>query len=321
MILLDVNMPDIDGFETAALIRQHKSRRTRRSSSSPRTPTRCRRAQGYSLGAVDYILSPVVPEVLRSKVKVFVELYQMQQRSAQAEERVALRGRGARAPPRRRRGARTSSPTRAASSAPRSTSSEGMRRLLELLVPHVWPTSRALVTVENEAGDARAALARGRRPMYVPGAAAGRAAARAARARNAELRCSSRRGALGEARCCAIRCASGERIVGALALGYAPGRAHAARPGDMLEELVGRAAIALENARLYRSLKREIARSREAEEELQDANRRKDEFLAMLAHELRNPLAPIRNAVELMRRIGADRRRRSAWRATSSTAR
>src|SRR5262249_21675923 len=48
-------------------------------------------AQGYSLGAVDYILSPVIPDVLRSKVKVFVEFYRMQQRArALAEERVAL---------------------------------------------------------------------------------------------------------------------------------------------------------------------------------------------------------------------------------------
>src|SRR5205085_9390746 len=44
-------------------------------------------------------------------------------------------------------------------------------------------------------------------------------------------------------------------------------------------------------------------------EELQDANRRKDEFLAMLSHELRNPLAPIRNAVELMRRVGSTEQR------------
>jgi CheY-like chemotaxis protein len=70
-----------------------------------------------------------------------------------------------------------------------------------------------------------------------------------------------------------------------------------------LQELVSRAAIALDNARLYSSLQRENVRSREAEESLQDANRRKDEFLAMLSHELRNPHAPIRNAVEVMRRV------------------
>ena len=80
----------------------------------------------------------------------------------------------------------------------------------------------------------------------------------------------------------------------------------------MLDELASRAGMALENARLYWSLKREIARTREAEEKLLDASRRKDEFLAMLSHELRNPLAPIRNAVELVRRI-APSDSRIAW--------
>jgi CheY-like chemotaxis protein len=74
-ILLDVNMPDIDGFETAKLIRQYKR--------SARTPIifvtsyadEMQTSLGYSLGAVDYILSPVNPDVLRSKVKVFVDLH------------------------------------------------------------------------------------------------------------------------------------------------------------------------------------------------------------------------------------------------------
>ena len=56
------------------------------------------------------------------------------------------------------------------------------------------------------------------------------------------------------------------------------------------EDLASRAAIAIENAQLYR--------------ELRDADRRKDEFLATLAHELRNPLAPIRNGLQVMRLAG-----------------
>src|SRR5438270_11478295 len=76
LILLDVNMPGIDGLETAALIRSRKK--------SAHIPIifitadyhdEMHTARGYSLGAVDYIASPVVPQILRSKVKVLVELY------------------------------------------------------------------------------------------------------------------------------------------------------------------------------------------------------------------------------------------------------
>ena len=71
----------------------------------------------------------------------------------------------------------------------------------------------------------------------------------------------------------------------------------------MLAE-VGRRADALEASNA--TLSRETAERREAEEALRVADRRKDEFLAMLAHELRNPLAPLRNALEILKRCGAD---------------
>jgi len=91
---------------------------------------------------------------------------------------------------------------------------------------------------------------------------------------------------------------SADRIVGAIRL----------RPSDGADlagivELVDRAAIALENARLYRTLQMEIDERRGIEALLQTSNRRKDEFLAMLSHELRNPLAPIRTALEVIRRL------------------
>src|SRR4051795_10616214 len=93
VILLDVNMPGMDGFETAGLIRQRKS--------SEHVPIifitafgdEMHVSRGYALGAVDYILSPVVPEVLRSKVAVFVDLFKKtEQVKRQAE---SLRSRAA----------------------------------------------------------------------------------------------------------------------------------------------------------------------------------------------------------------------------------
>jgi len=75
-ILLDVQMPTMDGFETASLIRQRP-----RSAHVPilfvtaiNTQERDR-ARGYALGAVDYIFTPVVPEILRAKVAVFADLH------------------------------------------------------------------------------------------------------------------------------------------------------------------------------------------------------------------------------------------------------
>src|SRR5437763_9747309 len=91
-ILLDVNMPGMDGFETAALIRQRQRCET--------TPiifvsaindTVNHISRGYSLGAVDYILTPVVPDILRAKIAVFVDLFKKtEQIKRQAEERESL---------------------------------------------------------------------------------------------------------------------------------------------------------------------------------------------------------------------------------------
>lgn len=91
VILLDVNMPGMDGFETALLIRNRKK--------SARTPIifltafadEMRIAQGYASGAVDYLPAPVVPEVLQAKVKVFVEMFQMRRQAALQAEEHAMR--------------------------------------------------------------------------------------------------------------------------------------------------------------------------------------------------------------------------------------
>ncbi len=76
VILMDVFMPNMDGFETASMIRQRAQ--------CANTPiifitsvhnTDDLTARGYSLGAVDYIFSPIVPDVLRTKISVFLDLY------------------------------------------------------------------------------------------------------------------------------------------------------------------------------------------------------------------------------------------------------
>ena len=179
VVLLDVSMPEMDGFEAARLIHEHPR--------FERTPiifvtgvhmSELDRLKGYKVGAVDYVSIPVVPEILRSKVAVLVELYckrrelrALNRNLAEANERLAM--------------------------ANTALQAEKTREL------------EALNVSLQQA--------------------------------NAELE-----------------------------------RANAALQGEV------------------------TVRSR-AEDALRQADRHKDEFLAMLAHELRNPLAPIRNAVHLMR--------------------
>jgi signal transduction histidine kinase len=179
VVLLDVSMPDMDGFEAARLIHDHPR--------FERTPiifvtgvhvSEFDRLKGYKVGAVDYVSIPVVPEILRSKVAVLVELYCKR------------------------------------------------RELREL--------NRSLAQTNEQLARANQAL-----------------------------------------------------------------QAEKSRELETLNSNLQHANAELERAN--RSLQGEIAERAKAETALKDADRKKDEFLAMLAHELRNPLAPILNAVCLMR--------------------
>ncbi len=179
VVLLDVSMPDMDGFEAAKLIHEHPR--------FERTPIifvtgvhldDLDRLKGYSLGAVDYVSVPIVPEILRSKVSVLVELYCKRKELQRANEELA------------RANARL---------------------------------SEANVALQEE--------------------------------RTREL--------------------------------------------EGFNRTLQKANFELEEAN--RSLQSEVAERARIEQALKEADRHKDEFLAMLAHELRNPLAPIHSAVELMR--------------------
>jgi signal transduction histidine kinase len=80
LIVLDVSMPDMDGFETAALIRQRpRCELVPIIFVSAVNYSDTHLSRGYSLGAVDYILAPIVPEILRAKVSFFIELHKKNQ--------------------------------------------------------------------------------------------------------------------------------------------------------------------------------------------------------------------------------------------------
>ncbi len=304
VILLDVNMPDMDGFETATLIRSYK-----RAAHTPiifitSYADEMQTARGYSLGAVDYIPSPVVPEVLRSKVRVFVELHILQRRIArQAEERVAL--------------AASEAALRLAEESTRRSSllaglSHALTGVLDLreglhaLLSHVVPAlaANATVALVDEQGVVTHAATRSSlfeddaasvdlTPAALPSAHF--ALLREALAVSTVGR--AQPGTLVDGALQMLPLVHGDRFLGALWIDGELTPLCAA----LLDEVAARAAIAFATATLYGALQVEIAERRQAEARLEEASRRKDEFLAMLAHELRNPLAPIRNAVELIR--------------------
>lgn len=98
VVLMDVSMPDIDGFELAEIIRQHpRFQKTAIIFISAVHLSDIDRLKGYQHGAVDYLSVPVVPEVLRAKVRVFAELHrkklQLERLNSELEQRVAERTR------------------------------------------------------------------------------------------------------------------------------------------------------------------------------------------------------------------------------------
>src|SRR5271167_2160843 len=96
VVLMDVSMPELDGFQLAAMIREHpRFQKTAIIFVSAVQFADVDHMRGYEIGAVDYVSVPVVPEVLRAKIKVFVELYrkthELERLNDELERRVAER--------------------------------------------------------------------------------------------------------------------------------------------------------------------------------------------------------------------------------------
>jgi signal transduction histidine kinase/DNA-binding response OmpR family regulator len=297
VILLDVNMPEMDGFETATLIRQRSRTRNTPIIFLTADTDELHAARGYSLGAVDYLFSPFMPEILRTKVRVFVELARMHaQVRRHAEERVAL----------------------AVEQAARTAAEESNRRLMVLaeasrvlaqslesgsitldLLRAILPHVADVAGVVPAEGVGPSELTRtwlhvgsdGRLSPPTVGSVVPyelyEAALRAIANRKPEALTT------GDATwAIAVPLVARGAALGAMAFAMADsGRRYSAADADLLRDLASRTAIALDNRSLFL--------------EIEDRDRRKDEFLAMLAHELRNPLGAISNATAVLDRIGS----------------
>src|SRR3979490_1518963 len=96
VVLVDVCMPELDGFQLAAMIREHpRFQKTAIIFISAIHLTDIDRLRAYEMGAVDYVPVPVIPEVLRAKVRIFTELYrktrQLEHLNRELERRVVER--------------------------------------------------------------------------------------------------------------------------------------------------------------------------------------------------------------------------------------
>src|SRR5579885_1238864 len=96
VVLIDVCMPELDGFQLASMIREHpRFQKTAIIFISAIHLTEMDRLRGYEMGAVDYVPVPVVPDVLRAKVRIFAELYrktrELERLNSKLERRVAER--------------------------------------------------------------------------------------------------------------------------------------------------------------------------------------------------------------------------------------
>jgi PAS domain S-box-containing protein len=279
LLVLDIQMPGMSGFELAQLIKQRKK--------TAGVPIIFLTAyysedqhvlEGYSTGAVDYLHKPINPTILRSKVAVFAELYRKNRESARSNinllQEVTARGRA----------------------------EEQLRQLNEELERRVAERTETLLARERELSsladntpDILTRFDRNLRYVFVNMAiekATGQP-------RDSFLGRSMREMGISDTLCDlwenALRSVLETKEPASIEFdfsGQAGVRRFATRlvpefaPAGQVEHILG--------------LTQDITDRKWAEEALRKAARRKDEFLATLAHELRNPLAPLRSGLEVL---------------------
>jgi PAS domain S-box-containing protein len=243
VVLTDVSMPDLDGFDLAKMIRDHpRYQQTSIIFCSAIHMSDVDRLKGYQCGAVDYVSVPVVPEILRAKVSVFAELYRKTRQLAtlnqELEQRVAI--------------------LQSTSAVVYVIDSQGR-------FGHVNRRFEEVFGLTLDAVRGRTAFDLFPREL-----------AEAFEMNNLQVLAENRSIEFEET----VASSGGLRHYASI---KAPIRNSSGLPKGIV------------------AVSTDITERKRLEEALRDADRRKDEFLAVLAHELRNPLAPIRNVLQIMR--------------------
>jgi signal transduction histidine kinase/DNA-binding response OmpR family regulator len=294
VILLDVNMPVMDGFETAALIRQRQTSRETPIIFITAYADEMHVSRGYSLGAVDYILAPVVPEVLRTKVRVFIDLFRQKRIVEEHAEQQRKRA------GQLQKLAAAALAINSARSLPAllKTVADCAREIIEAHQAISWfvpaegtrsPRGEAIGSFSEKYADWRDRPLRMDACLKTEIARAGQTV----RMTHAQIHAHPDWAIIRELEVPSIRgimaapfTSSGAQNLGAI---YLSDKDHGEFTEDdeaILTQLAQMASIAIENT-LY------------AEE--REANRLKDEFLATLSHELRTPLNAILGWTQLLR--------------------
>lgn len=271
VVVMDVCMPELDGFELARMIREHpRLEKTSIILVSAVFMSDIDRLRGYHSGAVDYMPVPIIPEVLRAKVSVFVDLYrkteQLRGLNLELEERVSHRTQDL-----------------AATTASLEKSEERFRFLAENIASMLWISALdGTITYANRRWLEYRGLTELPSGSQWP---------------DIEVHADDRERWLAEWR---AHLDTGERF---------DIEARHRRYDGTYRWFLTRAAPRLgDDGEMicWFGVTTDIHDQKTMHQQLRDADRRKDEFLAVLSHELRNPLSPIRNAVQVMRLAGAE---------------